>query len=285
MTNGSVVIIGLPESGKTTFLAALWHLVTARDQDTVLHFDGLKEGDASHLNAIAARWRDAKVQDRTAIEGGRVVSMNLRSASGEKVCLTFPDMPGEEYRRMWEERECDKVVAENLAAGNVLLFVHSDSIRFPLWVKDEREAAARLDLEGHSDEIQPWRPEVAPTQVQLVDLLQALRNDPLDAGPRRLAVMLSAWDLAAGEQLSPEAYLAAKLPLLSQYLRFARHQWEWRVYGLSAQGGVYDLAQSGEPSEAAESLRGLDLASSRIRLLGPTPDTSDITEPIAWLVS
>jgi len=31
MTKQSVVIIGLPESGKTTFLGALWHLVTARE--------------------------------------------------------------------------------------------------------------------------------------------------------------------------------------------------------------------------------------------------------------
>ncbi len=53
MPERSVVIIGLPASGKTTFLAALWHLVTARDVDTVLRFGTLRVGDAAHLNAIA----------------------------------------------------------------------------------------------------------------------------------------------------------------------------------------------------------------------------------------
>ena len=31
MSKRTIVIIGLPESGKTTYLAALWHLITARD--------------------------------------------------------------------------------------------------------------------------------------------------------------------------------------------------------------------------------------------------------------
>jgi type IV secretory pathway ATPase VirB11/archaellum biosynthesis ATPase len=36
MNERSVVIIGLPESGKTTFLAALWHLITERDVETMV---------------------------------------------------------------------------------------------------------------------------------------------------------------------------------------------------------------------------------------------------------
>lgn len=85
MTERSVVIIGLPASGKTTFLAALWHLVTARDVETVLRFGSLRVGAAAHLNEIAARWREAKVQDRTAMTGNRVVSMSLVDAVGEAV--------------------------------------------------------------------------------------------------------------------------------------------------------------------------------------------------------
>ncbi|MGP1667590.1 MAG: TRAFAC clade GTPase domain-containing protein, partial [Rhodanobacter sp.] len=60
MNERSIVIIGFPESGKTTFLAALWHLITERDVATELRFHTLRSGEASHLNAIAARWRDAK---------------------------------------------------------------------------------------------------------------------------------------------------------------------------------------------------------------------------------
>ena len=48
-------------------------------------------------------------------------------------------------------------------------------------------------------------PRIAPTQVQLVDLLQlASDRPPLDVGPRRLAVMLSAWDKVRDEGLTPD---------------------------------------------------------------------------------
>ena len=114
MAERSIVIIGLPESGKTTFLAAFWHLITERDVDTVLRFHTLSVGEVTHLNEIAARWRDAKVQDRTAVAGNRLVSMNLLDATDIPVRVTFPDVPGEAYRRMWEDRECEPEIAEIL---------------------------------------------------------------------------------------------------------------------------------------------------------------------------
>ena len=146
MVESSVVIIGLPSSGKTTFLAALWHLITERDIETRLQFGNLRVGDATHLNAIAARWRDAKVQDRTAVAGNRLVSMNLLDGAEQAVRVTFPDLPGEVFRRMWEERECEQNVADVLRTGDVLLFVHADAIRAPRWVVDEVALSKALGL-------------------------------------------------------------------------------------------------------------------------------------------
>jgi hypothetical protein len=286
MGEHSVVIIGLPASGKTTFLAALWHLVTARDVDTKLRFGTLRVGDVSHLNAIAARWREAKVQDRTAVLGTRLVSMSLVDAAEQAVRVTFPDVPGEAYRRMWEERECEGEIIDVLKTSGVLLFVHADTIRPPRWVVDEVALSRQLGLNVHEGEPVPWHPRLAPTQVQLVDLLQLLRAAPLDIGPRRLGVMLSAWDKARGEGLSPSAYLDAKLPLLAQYLRSGADGWIWRVYGVSAQGGDYDpVEENRERVPEAEELRSLDRPSTRIQLVGSNTETHDLTEPLAWLMA
>src|SRR5438067_606114 len=112
----SITCCGLPESGKSTFLAALWHLVTARELQTALEFESLRDGDQTHLNAIAARWRSAKVQERTLLGNQRVVTMNLRDAKRGPLRLTFPDLSGESYRRMWEERACDAEIAALLKA-------------------------------------------------------------------------------------------------------------------------------------------------------------------------
>jgi hypothetical protein len=282
----STVIIGLPSSGKTTFLAALWHLMTARDVDTRLRFGGLRAGNVSHLNAIAARWREAKVQDRTAINGNRLVSMNFLDSANETVRVTFPDVPGEAYRRMWEERDCDENVAEILKAGGVLLFIHADTIRAPQWVVDEVMLSKQLGLNVPEGQSAPWHPRLAPTQVQLIDLLQLLRLPPLDVGPRRLAIMLSAWDKARGEGLTPEDYLHKKLPLLWQFLASNADGWTSRIYGISAQGGDYDATERGAPkAKEAEELRNLDRASTRIQLVGAGEETHDLTEPLAWLMS
>lgn len=285
MADRSTVIIGLPASGKTTFLAALWHLVTTRDVETAMRFGNLRVGDLSHLNAIAARWREAKVQDRTAVTGSRLVSMNLVDPNGTAVRVTFPDLPGESYRRMWEDRDCEPDVAEVLKAESVLLFVHADTIRAPSWVVDEVELSRLLGLEVVGDSPVSWHPRLAPTQVQLVDLLQMMRVQPLDVGPRRLAILLSAWDKAEAEGLSPAEYLEAKMPLLAQYLRQGADGWVCRVYGLSAQGGDYDpVEEDAKKVAAADALRNLDSASTRIKLNGPEGPTHDLTEPISWLI-
>lgn len=285
MVDQTVVIIGLPASGKTTFLAALWHLVTMRDVETVLQFGDLRVGDATHLNAISRRWRDAKVQDRTAVAGNHMVSMNLVEASGQPLRVTFPDLAGEAYLHMWEDRDCETDVAKIIQAGGVVLFVHADAIRAPQWVLDEVTLSRAMGLPVPDGEAVKWHPRLAPTQVQLVDLLQLLRRPPLDIGPRRLVVMLSAWDKARGEGLTPEAYLAAKLPLLDQYLHREADGWTWRVYGVSAQGGEYDPIEEGAARvPEAEQLRNLDKPSTRIQLVGVGTETHDLTEPLAWLM-
>ena len=57
MADKSIVVMGLPGSGKTTFLAALWHLICGREIDLKLKFVTLRAGNSKHLNDIASRCR------------------------------------------------------------------------------------------------------------------------------------------------------------------------------------------------------------------------------------
>ena len=103
-----ISIVGLPSSGKTTFLAALWHMVRETGSITALSFDRLNQGNYEHLNALAKRWRSGMIQQRTQVGGAKVVTMQLKDDAGQKVEVSFPDLPGEDFSRMWERRELDK---------------------------------------------------------------------------------------------------------------------------------------------------------------------------------
>lgn len=283
MSNRSVVVMGLPGSGKTTYLAALWHLVSEGEIDSKLKYVSLRAGNANHLFEIATRWREAKTQERTSLSGDKLVSMVLQAEGGEPQTVTFPDVAGEAFLQMWGQRECDETLAGWLKEPGVLLFVHADKATVPKWVIDEKLLLDDMGVEREEEQVVDWSPSLAPTQVQLTDLLQSMQSDPLDIGPRRLAIILSAWDKAAGRRLTPEEYLANRMPLFSQFLAHGLDRgWEVRIYGVSAQGGDYDNEKGVSPE--AERLRNVDLPSKRIRVVYAGAESNDLTEPLQWLL-
>ncbi|MCK1306566.1 MULTISPECIES: hypothetical protein [unclassified Bradyrhizobium] len=289
-SESSVVICGLPASGKTTFLAALWYVVfEKRDPDALLKFDSLSGVDFSHLNAIMRRWQHAKEQIHTEITSGKTVSMNLKDGAERRIQMAFPDLSGESFQQMWEDRECDPKLADLLRNGaGILLFVHADKIKHPMGAAETTRQAGGLDASGAgAGTAVGWHPKDAPTAVQLVEMLQLMRCPALQVPARRLAVVLSAWDKVMEEEpdIRPEAYLARELPLLDQYLRYGDGGWTVRTYGLSAQGG--DFEREGKLDDEARNervaaIRKLEDASSRITLISSEP-SHDLTEPIAWL--
>jgi hypothetical protein len=97
--------------------------------------------------------------------------------------------------------------------------------------------------------------------------------------------MLSAWDRAGGSGQLPLEYLREKLPLLWQYLEAGTDGWDWRAYGVSAQGGEYDVP-GGTASVEAKRLREQAEPSRRIVCMVERGKTAhDLTEPLQWLTA
>jgi len=279
-----ISIIGLPSSGKTTFLAALWHMVREAGANTELSFDQLSEGNYEHLNALAKRWRFGLIQQRTQVSGARAVTMRLKDTDGRKAEVSFPDLPGEDFSQMWERRELDKGMLETLKAPLLVLMINGDTIKMPAWVAEWTTLAKRIGSKPATKEIVDWKAEVSPTQVKVVDLLQMLMSGDLKIGGRRLALLISAWDEVEGEGQTPAQVLQSKLPLLSQYLQSGRDPWTWQVWGISAQGGQYEDPDKDENFAETERLRDLERASDRIKVVEEACVSSDITKPLKWLI-
>src|SRR6266481_3419243 len=96
--------MGLPKTGKTTFLAALWDVVDTKKVAGSLILECV-DGDQQHLNSIRDLWADCQEIPRTLIGKEKTVSMTLRDRqSSVKGRISFPDMDGEVFERQWTDR-------------------------------------------------------------------------------------------------------------------------------------------------------------------------------------
>lgn len=271
------LIIGLPGVGKTTFIAAFWHVVESGEVPQSLQLEYL-HGKTDYLNEIRKLWVSGQHIGRTSQNAEQVVAMRLITADGkESTELIMPDMSGESFEQQWEERrwtrEYDDIARK---ATGILLFVHPYKIKPVARIAD---VVVPKDNEQDQDEqiiaSVPWTPKAVPTQVRLVELLQFLSYDPHSFRIRRISLIVSAWDLV-DDYKDPESWLAKELPFLYQYLKANSDFINYRAYGVSAQGGDLD--------NEANRLLKYHKPSDRIVIVGQNCQPHDITAPIKWLM-
>ncbi|MEE4208916.1 MAG: hypothetical protein V2I43_06590 [Parvularcula sp.] len=285
-------VIGLPRSGKTTFLAALWHLVTADEIEAGLECRSTV-GNVAYLAEIAECWRRCKPMERTRQLTAAYVTLALTDVStGLEFDLCFPDVAGENFDNQLMTRELDSEHASWLDhPGGTLLFLSAEASPDGQRLSDlggllEAEEEAEPEIaEGTENEPQisaadaeaGWTPKMMTEQAKLVELLQIGRYLDEQEERRRLAIIISAWDVVADEGLSPDAWLKRERPLLWQFIKANSDDLEAQVFGVSAQGGqVEDEATRSELLEVAA-------PSERISCVDGHFEDHDLTRPIRWL--
>jgi hypothetical protein len=262
-TTRSVLYVGLPASGKTTFLALLYRAIVANGAGPLQL--GTYQDDREHVNDVAKRLARCEEALRTLTDHDEQLALSL-SVEGEGMFLRIPDLSGERWSHVIEDRrwsvELDRAVAE---ATGFVLFVHSGGVD-PDPLIDDVEHGASV---GEAHDVVRTR----GTQVALVDLIQLIARR---RGPRalRLAIIASAWDLKP-ETLTPNEWLAEDLPLLDQFLAANASPIESDVWGVSAQGGDFS-----DPAQREELLRQ-DVVGRAIVIAG-NGDECTIAAPMEW---
>lgn len=277
------VMIGLPATGKTSFLAALWYLVQHGEVKHRLTIERM-EGDSRHLNQISNLWASFVVVPRTSTSGERIVSMVLSDTSTKKtITLTFPDLSGESFMSQWVDRHFTASYDEFLkeSVGGVL-FISPLNYNKPVRIASAMPLLKEMGEMGQSNEEKnddvsiPWDPTQAPTQVQLVELLQFIASREYFKSPFRLALVISAWDQLKDKWSSAAKWLADEMPFLTQFLESNQRLFDFNVYGVSAQGGDYD--------KDVDDLTAMN-ASERILIEGDgVKNPHDLTELLTWLM-
>jgi len=269
-------IMGLPRSGKTTFLAALGHLISAGEVATRLSLYKL-EGNNAYLDSITEAWRRCECVPRTSIASETKISIHLQDLNtNNRFILDFPDLSGESFEEQFSSRRCKIDYINNYEKeGGILLFINADRCQDGITHLDLYPALDTTDVHETSSSEQDWSPKFVPEQVRLVDLLQFLLRPPFVRRLRRVAVLISAWDVILDPDLLPIDWLARELPFLYYFLMNNPELFNFQVFGVSAQGGDIRGEQRAQLAR--------QLPSQRIQCIGSNAEPHDITAPLIWL--
>lgn len=274
-----ILMLGLPESGKTTFLAALWHRLNDPSAPSRLQLQALGKGDRSYLNHIADAWSRHEQVVRTPRNVQHKVEIYLKNGGerhGGTFVLEIPDLSGESFEEHLETRSWTTGYAELVErCRGLILFIHPDSAVQPHRIAEADEILGELEGSGVGDDVDPAdlggiEPPL-PTAVALIELLQF--HDAKRPG-LPVAIAVSAWDLLEDIGESPEQFLEKRLPLLHQYLTVASATRPFTVFGVSAQGGDYETDR--------EILVELN-PEQRTRIRASSEQGNDLTLLIAWM--
>ena len=290
----TVVLAGTPKSGKSTFVAALSHLLNSGELPTTLSLTRLS-ADEHHLSWLQERWLDAELVDRTKKQTESWVTFHIEDVGSEQPAqgdLLVPDLRGELFTQPATMGVCDRALLGALQASTaILLFTSAEAPTDNVTIGEINEIMAAT---GHEEPEQPEEPEEPkeakeakdsqsnfvpdnmPEQVKLVELLQAINRQHRQASRRRLAVIVSAWDIV--QEVTPdttaEQWMQQNRPMLDQFLKSNGDLWDVSVFGVSAQGGVL-------PRDA-EKFKKLAKQSSRIVVSTQGHTSHDLTSIIAW---
>jgi hypothetical protein len=203
------------------------------------------EGERKYLNQIRDAWLEYRPVPRNLVDSQKMVAMSLKNtANGNKVVLKIPDLSGEMYRQQWSKRQLT-IGYDNFlkTSQGALLFIGPDVAK-PHRIDMLDELSALVPGAAGSDHTatpKSWDTEKAPTQVQLIELLQTIATREYIKAGFKLGMVVSAYDLHRSTYSEPGDFVAKELPMLDQFLRSNADLFHIATFGVSAQGAVYAL--------------------------------------------
>ncbi len=279
MSNKTILFSGLPGSGKTTYIAALWYFLFESSEKTKYQIGSLENLELEHLNTLSLRWASCEPVLRT--NQHKIIDVSIEFTEKEykkTTVLKVPDISGESFKAQFLEREWgedfNNIVKET--DGLILFIDPRDNKNLPRYINQERKVYEEFESTVINDHVkQPWNEDLSPNQVKLVDFLQMLDfNRPGKIW--KISVLVSCWDIFKDKVQNPREWCKVNVPLLYQYLDSNDSAFIIRYFGVSAQGGSYDDV------EIKDSLFNIEPL-ERIKIVTDSGISNDILIPILWM--
>lgn len=257
MQNRSFFMVGMPESGKTTYVVSLCRSVIYGDKQTLLRLDQAELPNGfDNIEELIMQLEGYERLERT--RGGKKYDIDIPFIDKEEnnVLLSIPDLSGEFFAHLVCDRRIKKEIGEKLiCADEILFFINTDTmlgekrldVNEKSTIKLVNESTKLEVLEQNTDKLVDNKLIVEQqsnktNQSEVVELLQSILY--LLNERKKIKFIISAWDKIEKESeyntLSPEDYIKAKLPLLHQFILSNSEKFDYQIWGVSAQGGDFD---------------------------------------------
>lgn len=263
----TALMVGLPESGKSTYLGALYYLLrTGRDEALKL---SAEPSEKQYLQELENNWLRYQPFERSRHPGALAINLDLAGSHLGEIALGIPDISGETYSHLWEDGLWSQSVLDlTRETDGLIVFLHPQTVRKPKLID------VIASKKESPDQRVEWSAEVAPTQAVLCDLLEqiaAQREGPLP----RMAVVVSAWDTVADLGVVPDRWLELEVPMFWQWLHAKGIGLQFRCFGISAQGG--DVSND-------EIRRRLAEGDDPLKRIIEGPGADGLLDPLLWLL-
>jgi hypothetical protein len=285
MSNGSIIMVGLPDSGKTNYLAALWDALQKGKGRLSAPIPPDEITYVEEALACQSRGEFAPRSDKNIEESRKDFSVAVRLKNQPDIPtidIVVPDITGELWKGAVETTEiAPEWMAELEGAAGAVLFIRlqSESNSAPLdWVTTERLLTASKPTEADER-----KSKSIPTQIALCELLRFLEYTlppKQEDGKPRVAVAVTAWDIMDAETAAKgaAAFLRKEYPLFSGRLNDIESL-DVAVFGVSACGGDFN-----DPIFKDQFLKGevagyVVVGAGKSLVVEP-----DVTVPVAWVL-
>ena len=287
MEQRKCLIAGLPESGKSTYLGALWNTINFHKEKEHMKLKAAPNNppeNVEQLMALSTRWVNVEDMDRTSSDVPDSISFNLTNGT-EEFTLEVPDFRGESIRQI-VTRNQPKSFDEWIEKGETLLYMISDldsGVFADDCTEDESEKA-----EGSEDIPDFDIKNMTPAALNML----ILRYFSERCKFRKVVICLTAWDEVVKKcgKVSPASYLEENSPALYNFIEYHFPN-VVSYFGLSAQGEKYEyepICQGGTgqkkvTAECKKRLQEKTRKGTRAFAVADKDENYDITLPIAAL--
>lgn len=234
-------IMGLPNTGKTTYLAALWYSLNSASAKNKIKLKTM--GDDNYLANLSKKWLNVEQLDRTKLGYEKTdLLIEIIDENNNIFNLRFPDLSGETFQNLYEKREINNELVEYIiSADGILMFINIADINEATFIAEVSNVLpSSQDINGARKENYSIRDpkQDDPTQVQVIELLQFVEMVRKNQSTN-LDIVLSAWDLAINlkTDLTPEGYIKKYMNMLWQFIQSNSNVLKIGFWGVSAQGG------------------------------------------------